>query len=97
MINSPLYMFDEIFDIIGEKRMGRQSGRFWIQSIENCKIPLNEQAKFAPYLKEIIIDGNSKATIKQELTERGITLDWHYYRNDENIDKEVQTINQSCL
>ncbi|MGL2994008.1 FRG domain-containing protein [Flavobacterium sp. TSSA_36] len=97
MINSPLYMFDEIFDIIGEKRMGRQSGRFWVQSIENSKIPLNFQPQFAPYLNEIIIDGNSKAAIKQELTERGITLDWHYYRNDENINIEVKKINESCL
>lgn len=97
MINSPLYMFDEIFDIIGEKRMGRQSGRFWIQSVGNCKIPLNEQPKFAPYLKEIIIDGGSKASIKQELTERGITLNWNYYRNDETIDNEVKKINDSCL
>lgn len=97
MINSPLYMFDEKFDVIGEKRMGRQSGRFWIQSIENCKIPLNKQTKFAPYLNEIIIDGDSKAAIKQELIERGITIDWHYYRNDETIVNEVKKINDTCL
>ncbi|MHA8097804.1 FRG domain-containing protein [Aquirufa aurantiipilula] len=97
MINSPLYMFDDLFGIIGEKRMGRQSGRFWIQSIENCKIPLNSQPQFAPYLSEIIIDGGSKAAIKKELTEHGITLDWHYYRNDENMDKVVKKINEACL
>ena len=97
MINSPLYLFDNIVDIIGEKRMGRQSGRFWIQSIENCKTPLIEQPKFAPYLKEIIINGDSKSAIKKELTDRGITLDWHYYRNDKNIDKVVSRINKSCL
>jgi hypothetical protein len=97
MINSPIYLFDDIFDIIGERRMGRQSGRFWIQSIEKSKIPLNEQPEFSRYLKEIIIDGESKSSIKKELEEMGNTLDWNYYRNDDIIDQRIKEINLNCL
>lgn len=97
MINSPLYLYDNVYDIIGEKRMGRQSGRFWIQSIENSKIPLNEQSKYSRHLIEIIIDGDSKADIKKELIEMGNTLDWNYYRNDETIEANINSINESCL
>ncbi len=97
MINTPIYLFDKIFDIVGEKRLGRQSGRFWLQSLEKSKIPLNEQLKFSKQLQEIIIDGNSKATIKRELNDRGINIDWKYYRKDENIEKSIKKINDYCL
>lgn len=97
MINTPQYMFDNLFDIIGEKRMVRQNGRFWVQSIERCTHPLNEQREFAPYLREIIIDGASKSSIKQELSERGFTMDWHLYRNNWAIDETIIEINNACL
>lgn len=97
MINSPLYLFDNVFDIIGEKRMGRQSGRFWIQSAEKSIIPLNEQPEFAEFLQEIIIDGDSKASIKKELEVLGNTLDYNYYRKDDNIDNRIKELNTNCL
>lgn len=97
MINSPLYLFDNVFDIIGEKRIGRQSGRFWIQSIEKSKIQLDEQPEFSKHLIEIIIDGDSKAEIKKELTKMGNTLDWNYYRKDETIEANINIINENCL
>jgi len=96
MINSPIYMLDDVFDILGERRMGRQSGRFWVQSIENSKIPLNKQPYFQQFLREIIIDGDSKASIKKELAESGITLDWHNYRKDETILEVINQINTKC-
>ena len=97
MINSPIYLFDESFDIVGEKRMSRQYGRFWLQSIENSHIPLNEQPQFSKYIREIIIDGDSKAKIKAELSEMGYSLDWNYYRKDEIIDKAINDLNYKCL
>ena len=97
MINSPIYLFDEIFDIVGEKRMGRQSGRFWIQSIEKSNTPLNQQPEFSKYLQEVIIDGDSKAAIKKLLIEKGHSLDWNYYRKDDIIDNGIKQINGVCL
>jgi len=93
MINTPTYMLDEQFDFVGERRMGRQSGRFWCQSMENCLIPMDQQALLVPHLTEIIIDGDSKAKIKQQLHDKGYTLDWHYYRKDGEVDEELNAIN----
>lgn len=97
MINTPTYMFDDKFDFVGERRMGRQNGRFWIQSIENSNIPLEEQKAYKPLLLKLIIDGNSKQGIKAELEDINYTIDWHYYRKDEDVDKEIVLINENNL
>lgn len=97
MINTPIYMLDDKFDYVGERRISRQSGRFWVQPIEKNSIPLNEQSEYKDFLIEFIIDGESKKTIKEELEQRGATLDWHYYRKDENIDDEIKAINSKNL
>ena len=97
MINTPIHMLNDKFDYVGERRMGRQSGRFWIQPIKDAMIPMNKQEILIPHLFEIIIDGDSKKSIKEELTASGITLDWHYYRTDETVDEEIKTINKNNL
>jgi hypothetical protein len=97
MINTPIYMLDDKFDYVGERRISRQSGRFWVQSIEKGAIPLKEQGQYKDLLLEIIIDGESKETIKKEMEEYGVTIDWHYYRKDENIDVEIKKINERNL
>lgn len=97
MINSPSYWIDENFEYVGERRLGRQAGRFWIQPISKSIIPLDEQEEFRPHLTELIIDGASKAIIKEELIQSGVTIDWHYYRRDENIDKTLKNLNDKYL
>lgn len=97
MINTPIYMLDDKFDYVGERRISRQNGRFWAQPIEKNSIPLNEQSEYKDLLIEFIIDGESKKTIKEELEQHGATLDWHYYRKDENIDDEIKGINSKNL
>lgn len=97
MINTPIYMLDDKFDYVGERRISRQSGRFWVQPIEKNSIPLNEQPEYKDLLIEFIIDGESKKTIKKELEQHGATLDWHYYRKDENIDEGIKAINSKNL
>lgn len=97
MINTPSYWIDENFEYVGERRIGRQAGRFWIQPLEKSIVPLDEQPEFNQYLAEIIIDGNSKAAIKNELQELGVTLDWHYYRRDEDVDDEIKAIHNKHL
>ncbi|WP_165830437.1 FRG domain-containing protein [Flavobacterium aquariorum] len=97
MINTPVYMLDDKFDYIGEKRIGRQNGRFWVQSIEKSVIPLNEQEEYKPLLLNLIIDGESKEKIKAELETMGYKIDWHYYRKDEDVDDEIKLINKVHL
>lgn len=97
MINTPIYMFDDNFNYVAERRISRQNGRFWVQPIEKNSIPLNEQSEYKDLLIEFIIDGESKKTIKKELKQHGATLDWHYYRKDENIDEEIKAINSKNL
>lgn len=97
MINTPTYMFDDKFDFVGERRMVRQNGRFWMQSIENSNIPLEEQEIYKPSLLNLIIDGDSKQSIKTELESMGYTIDWHYFRKDEDVDKEIVRINEINL
>lgn len=97
MINTPIYMLDNKFDYVGEKRISRQAGRFWVQPVEKGNIPLNKQTEYKNLFLELIIDGSSKKTIKSELEEHGATIDWHYYRKDENIDTEIKKINDRNL
>ena len=97
MINTPIYMLNDKFDYVGEKRISRQAGRFWVQSVKKGALSLKEQPEYKDLLLELIIDGNSKKTIKAELKEGGATIDWHYYRRDENIDKEIREINKNIL
>lgn len=97
MINTPIYMLDNKFDYVGEKRISRQAGRFWVQPVGKVNIPLNKQTEYKNLFLELIIDGSSKKTIKSELEEHGATIDWHYYRKDENIDTEIKKINDRNL
>jgi hypothetical protein len=97
MINTPIYMIDNKFDYVGEKRLSRQTGRFWAQSVEKSAIPLKEQPQYQNLLLELIIDGEAKKTIKMELEKQGTTIDWHYYRKDENVDVEIKKINLKNL
>lgn len=97
MINTPTYMFDDNFDFVGERRIARQNGRFWIQSIENSNIPLEQQETYKPLLLKLVIDGDSKHLIKAELKDIGYTIDWHYYRKDIYVDKEIKSINKNIL
>lgn len=97
MVNTPIYMFDEKFDYVGEKRISRQSGRFWVQSAEKSIIPLKEQPEYRNLLLELIIDGESKQNIKAELESEGATIDWRYYRKDEDVDEAIKSINSKYL
>jgi len=97
MINTPIYMLDDKFDYVGEKRISRQAGRFWAQSMEKAGIPLKSQPEYQPLLLELIIDGGSKQSIKAELEANGATIDWRYYRRDENVDGEINSINNTHL
>lgn len=97
MINTPIYMLNDKFDYVGEKRISRQAGRFWVQSVKKGAIALKEQSEYKGLLLELIIDGDAKKSIKAELEAHGATIDWHYYRKDDNVDKGIRAINEKNL
>jgi hypothetical protein len=97
MINTPIYMLNDKFNYVGEKRISRQAGRFWVQSVKKSAIILKEQPEYEDLLLELIIDGEAKKSIKAELEANGLTIDWQYYRKDDNIDAEIKLINITNL
>jgi len=97
MINTPIYMFDNELDFVGERRLSRQFGRFWMQNIDIIKTPLEEQEPYRNMILELIIDGNSKETIKNEFIASNTTIDWHYYRREKDVDESLKLINQINL
>ena len=97
MINSPFYQDIEGKDFDGEKRRARQHGRFFVQPFEEGLVPLNEQPKFKPYLRKYIIDGAYKKIIKKELNDLGFSIDWAYYRYDNNINTKIKWLNDLIM
>lgn len=98
MINHPLHLpEDGDTNYAGERRVMRQSGRFWIQPLEQSIISLDEQKNIVPHLMELIIDGDSKANIKEELIETHPDLEWLYFRRDENVSDVIKSLNQQYL
>ncbi|NRT10583.1 FRG domain-containing protein [Flavobacterium sp. 14A] len=97
MINTPIYLLNDKFDYVGEKRISRQAGRFWLQSVRKGAIDLKEQPEYKDLLLELIIEGDAKKSIKAELEAHGATIDWQYYRKDDNVDEELKAINVKNL
>ena len=73
--------------------MMRQSGWFWVQSLENSIIPLNNQEKYNRLFTHVIIDKNSKKSIREELTQYNYLIDWIYYKYDCEIEHCISEIN----
>ena len=96
-INYPFHEIHDREDLTFERRRFRQNGRFSIQSLSQSSLPLNEQNDFKAQLQEIIVDGNSKKDIKNELATMGLTIDWALYRSEDSVDKTIKEINRSEL
>jgi FRG domain-containing protein len=97
MINYPSFIEEGTKNNIGENRRARQQGQFSIQPIEEACTPLDQQNGVKPYLTKYLIDKDSKKKIKQELASKDCTIDWFYYRKEDNIDKTIKCINEEHL
>lgn len=93
LINQPFYLGPNFNECIGQMRQIRQYGRFSIQPLNKSIIPLELQPDIQNYLIKVIVDGNSKAKIKNELANQNWTIDWAYYRRDTEIEETLKTIN----
>ncbi len=95
MINPVIFQNDDVF--LGEKRMIRQYGRFFVQSIENGKTPLFKQDKFKNCFHHFIIEPKYKQKIRKELVDSCFLSDWIYYKNDFRIDAVIKNLNEICF
>lgn len=93
-INFPF--FQNTAYLTGEENRWKQYGRFFVQDFESGIIPMEEQDNLKPLLFKFIIDGDSKATIMQELKERGIVMD-SIYRTSDSIEGSLKSLNNKYL
>ncbi len=81
LINPSIYI-DNVDERIFEYRMYKQGGRFLAMPNNVCNIPINKHGLFKDFLFHIRIPQAFKQSIRQTLTERGITRQRMYA--DEN-------------
>lgn len=99
LINFPYYIDNDYADkdIPPERRRARQHGKFLVQSTKDTLIPMEHNPLYNGRLFKIIVDADSKKKIKEELNEIGLTIEWAYFRTDENMDNEITEINNKFL
>ena len=91
LINPSIYI-DNVEERIFEYRMFMQHGRFLAMPNNVCNIPINKYITFKDYLFQIKIPREYKQSIRQSLTERGITRKSMYYDENpihENLIKDI--------
>jgi hypothetical protein len=81
----------------GARRATRQSGRFLVQSYEDSVISMEDNPKLSPYLIKLIIDGDSKKQIKEDLSKEGPDTEWAYYRTEDKVDQKLKDINNETI
>ncbi|MBC7641630.1 MAG: hypothetical protein H7174_04735 [Flavobacterium sp.] len=92
MINPVQFQSD--IDYIGKRRMVRQFGRFFVQSVEDGFTPIYNQERFKNNFKHFEIDAKSKKTIREELAESCCLSEWIYYKHDCYVENEIKSINE---
>lgn len=92
MINPVQFQSEE--DFIGKRRIVRQSGRFFVQSIDDGFTPVFNQEKFKNNFIHFEIDAKYKKTIREELAESCCLSEWVYYKHDCFVEKEIKRINE---
>jgi hypothetical protein len=78
--------------VIGERRMSKQGGKFIIQDYTASTLDLAENIQFKMTLFKFTIPKESKATIRNELAQKGVNQDKLYYKKADNIKHIVSTL-----
>ena len=81
LINPSIYI-DHVDERIFEYRMFKQGGRFLVMPNDVCNVPINKHDIFKDFLFRIRVPKEYKPSIRQTLSERGITRQLMYA--DEN-------------
>lgn len=89
LINPPFFWTENYDREVGEVRRARQHGKFFIQSIANSKIPMEDQEHLLPYLEKYCISKEAKAEIRNHLYEEGFKKDFIYPKINPEIELVV--------
>lgn len=79
---------------IGEERRRNQNGIFSVQDLESAIIPFEEQKNLKGILTKIIVDGNSKEQIFEELNEDDINHRKMYLQKFPVIDEIINSLKE---
>ncbi|MGN7721770.1 FRG domain-containing protein [Chitinophaga sp. 22620] len=90
--NPAFYWNDDESEQIAAQRRWLQMGRFLLQSPEESLIPMEENPRFDRYLVKIVIPAVTKAGIRAQLTNNGLSMDYLYYRQDPAISAIVKNL-----
>jgi len=84
IINPSTYL-DDMDKRIYEQRMHRQRGRFFISPANVCHMPINKEATLRKYLIRVRIPHDKKKVIREALAKRGMTREYLYVQENEEM------------
>jgi FRG domain len=96
LINPSIYI-DNVDERIFEYRMYKQGGRFLAMPNNACNVPINKHDMFKDFLFHIRIPKDFKQSIRQALTERGITRQRMYADENPVHDNLIKDINNKIF
>ena len=96
LINSP-YHACEYNENIFEQRMAMQGGRFIIDPIKECNVPLNLRGNLKPLLLRGIIPAIHKQNIREELENNGLNRNFMLVKESDEMESLIKNINSGLM
>lgn len=97
MINVPIYLHNSLNSSLAQNRIRKQYSHFWIQTDKDSTIPMTENADFKNLLFEIVIKGEYKAKLKEELAYEEFLNKDLLYNNQSPVLPDIELINKIIL
>ena len=94
---NPSIFIDNVSERIFEYRMAKQGGRFLVVPNNICNVPINKHDMFKDFLFHIKIPKEFKQSIRQSLTENGITRQQMYVDENPIHDNLIREINNKIF
>ena len=94
LINAPYYADEQNEDIF-EQRMAMQAGRFIIDPIKECNVPLNLRDNIKPLLLRCFIPATQKQKIREELDNIGLNRNYMLVKETDEMKTLIKNINRS--
>ncbi len=91
-LNPSFYWTDFYEKETAEIRRARQFGRFLSQAPDKSLIPLEDQPDIIPHLEKYIIPSGAKLQIKKELEKEGLSNEFLFANEDEEVNNIVCSI-----